>query len=40
MKTINIALLFGGILSFCAAAFQLVISFVPKWSAFLVLEKN
>lgn len=34
MKTKNIVLLFAGILSFCAAAFQLVISLVPKWSAF------
>ncbi len=34
MKTKNIVLLFAGILSFCAAAYQLVISLVPKWSAF------
>jgi len=34
MKTKNIVLLLAGILSFCAAAFQLVISVVPKWSAF------
>ena len=34
MKTKNIVLLLAGILSFCAAAFQLVISLVPKWSAF------
>jgi hypothetical protein len=34
MKTKNFVLLFAGILSFCAAAFQLAISLVPKWSAF------
>ena len=34
MKTKNIILLLAGIFSFCAAAFQLVISIVPKWSAF------
>lgn len=34
MKSKNIVLLFAGILSFCAAIFQLVISLVPKWSAF------
>ena len=34
MKAKNIVLLLAGILSFCAAAFQLVISIVPKWSAF------
>jgi len=34
MKTKNIVLLFAGILSFCAAVFQLAISLVPKWSAF------
>jgi hypothetical protein len=34
MKTKNIVLLCAGILSFCAAIFQLVISIVPKWSAF------
>ncbi len=34
MKTNNIVLLFAAILSFCAAIFQLVISLVPKWSAF------
>lgn len=34
MKIKNVALLFAGVLSFCAAAFQLVISLVPDWSAF------
>lgn len=34
MKTKNIILLIAGMLSFCAAAFQLVISIIPKWSAF------
>lgn len=34
MKNKNVLLLIAGILSFCAAAFQLVISFIPEWSAF------
>jgi hypothetical protein len=34
MKTKNYALLFAAILSFCAAVYQLVISLVPRWSAF------
>ncbi len=34
MKTKNYALVFAAILSFCAAVYQLVISLVPKWSAF------
>ena len=34
MKNKNILLLIAGILSFAVAIFQLVISFVPKWSAF------
>ncbi len=34
MKTKNFVLLFAGILSFCAAVFQLAISLVPEWSAF------
>ncbi|HSB66757.1 MAG TPA: hypothetical protein VLD65_09270 [Anaerolineales bacterium] len=34
MKTKNVVLLIAAILSFCAAVFQLVISLVPKWSAF------
>ncbi len=33
MKTKNFVLLLAGILSFCAAAFQLAISIVPRWSA-------
>jgi hypothetical protein len=34
MKTKNVILLCAGTLSFCAAVFQLVISCIPKWSAF------
>ncbi len=34
MKTKNVMLLFAGILSFGVAIFQLVISIVPKWSAY------
>jgi putative oxidoreductase len=34
MKTNNTLLLFAGVFSFCAAVFQLVISCVPRWSAF------
>ncbi len=34
MKIKNFFLLVAGVLSFCAAAFQLVISLVPEWSAY------
>jgi len=32
MKSSNILLILAGVLSFCAAIFQAVIGFVPKWS--------